>query len=138
MKKLVLLALCFCSTVVFAQNEVSLVVSADGATKTQAIDNALRSAIEQTFGAFVSANTEILNDQLVRDEIATISSGNIKRFKEIAYCENEENHHWVTLDVTVSLKKLTKYAKGKGAKCELAGATFSANRRLYEFNRAAR
>lgn len=140
MKKIICLALSFFCAVVFAQNtpkEVSLIVSADGATKTEATNNALRSAIEQTFGTFVSTNTEILNDQLVKDEIATISSGNIRKFKEISYFETENNQHWITLEVTVSLKKLSKYAKGKGSKCELAGATFSANRRLYEFNRAA-
>lgn len=49
------------------QSEVSLVVSADGTSKTEAVNNALRSAIEQTFGTFVSANTEILNDQLVKE-----------------------------------------------------------------------
>ena len=124
----------------FAQNtpkKVSLVVSADGATKTEAINNALRSAIEQTYGAFVSTNTEILNDQIVKDEISTVSSGNIEKYKEISYIEIDRNRHWITLEVIVSLKRLTKYAKGKGSKCELDGATFSANRRLYEFNRAA-
>lgn len=135
MKKLVLLALCFCSTVVFAQNEVSLVVSADGATKTQAIDNALRSAIEQTFGAFVSANTQILNDELVKDDIATVSSGNIQKYSEVAAITLPNGNTSVTLNVTVSLKKLVKYAQSKGAECEFAGATFGANLRLYEFNK---
>ena len=135
MKKLVLLALCFCSTVVFAQNEVSLVVSADGATKTQAIDNALRSAIEQTYGTFVSANTQILNDELVKDDIATVSSGNIQKYSEVAAITLPNCNTSVTLNVTVSLKKLVKYAQSKGAECEFAGATFGANLRLYEFNK---
>ena len=58
--------------------EVSLIVTGEGATKEEATNNALRSAVEQAFGVFVSANTEILNDELIKDEIATISSGNIK------------------------------------------------------------
>lgn len=135
MKKLVLLTLCLCSAVAFAQNEVSLVVSADGATKTQAIDNALRSAIEQTFGTFVSANTEILNDELVKDEIATVSSGNIQKYKEVASVVLPNGNTSVTLNVTVSLKKLVKYAQSKGSECEFAGATFGANKRMYDFNK---
>lgn len=138
MKKLVLLAICFCWTIAFAQKapqEVSLVVSADGATKTQAIDNALLSAIEQTFGTFVSANTEILNDELVKDEIATVSSGNIQKYKEIASVTLPNGNTSVTLDVIVSLKKLVKYAQSKGSECEFAGATFGANVRMYEFNK---
>ena len=138
MKKIICLALSFFCAVVFAQNvpkEVSLVVSADGATKTEAINNALRSAIEQTFGTFVSANTEILNDQMVKDEIATVSSGNIQKYKEVTSITLPNGNTSVTLNVTVSLKKLVKYAQSKGSECEFAGASFGANARMYEFNK---
>ena len=138
MKKLFFLALYLCNIVAFAQKapqEVTLVVSADGATKTQAIDNALRSAIEQTFGTFVSANTEILNDELVKDEVATVSSGNIQKYKEVASVILPNGSTSVTLDVVVSLKKLVKYAQSKGSECEFAGATFGANKRMYDFNK---
>ena len=138
MKRLICLTLSLCWTVTFAQNvpqEVSLVVSADGATKTEAIDNALRLAIEQTFGTFVSANTEILNDQLVKDEIATVSSGNIQKYAEVAAVTLPNGNTSITLDVTVSLSKLVSYAQSKGSECEFAGATFGANLRLYEFNK---
>ena len=73
----------FCLSIIicnlaFAQpSEVTLVVTGEGATKEEATNNALRSAVEQAFGVFVSANTEILNDEIVKDEIASISSGNI-------------------------------------------------------------
>lgn len=138
MKRIICLALCLCWAVAFAQKapqEVTLVVSADGATKTQAIDNALRSAIEQTFGTFVSANTEILNDELVKDEIATVSSGNIQKYSEIAAVTLPNGNTSVTLNVTVSLSKLVSYAQSKGSECEFAGATFGANLRMYEFNK---
>lgn len=135
MKKLVFLALCLYCVAATAQDVVSLVVSADGPTKTQAIDNALRSAIEQTYGTFVSANTQILNDELVKDEIATVSSGNIQKYKEVAVVNLPNGNTSVSLNVTVSLKKLVKYAQSKGAECEFAGATFGANARLYEFNK---
>ena len=141
MKKIICLALSFFCAVVFAQEatkEVSLLVSADGATKTEAINNALRSAIEQTFGTFVSANTELLNDQIVKDEIATISSGNIQKYTEVTSITLPNGNTSVTLNVTVSLKKLVKYAQSKGSECEFAGATFGANARMYEFNKKNR
>lgn len=50
--------------------EVTLVVNGEGSTKEEATHVALRSAIEQAFGTFVSANTTILNDELVKDEIS--------------------------------------------------------------------
>ena len=43
-----------------AQDEITLMVSADGVTKAEATKSALRSAIEQAYGAFVSSNTSIL------------------------------------------------------------------------------
>ncbi len=135
MKKLVFLALSLYCIAATAQDVVSLVVSADGPTKTQAIDNALRSAIEQTYGTFVSANTQILNDELVKDEIATVSSGNIQKYKEVASVTLPNGNTSITLNVTISLKKLVKYAQSKGSECEFAGATFGANLRLYQFNK---
>ena len=62
-------------------DEVTLVVSADGATKEEATKVALRSAIEQAYGTFVSANTTILNDEMVKDEIVTLSTGNVKTYQ---------------------------------------------------------
>ena len=65
-------------------DEVTLVVSGEGATKDEATKVALQSAIEQAFGTFVSANTQILNDELVKDEIVTVSSGNVKNYEYLS------------------------------------------------------
>ena len=71
-----------CSTISFAQaQDVKLTVSGQGKTEEEAVNNALRLAVEEAYGVFVSANSNILNDEVVKDEIATISSGNIKSFK---------------------------------------------------------
>ena len=51
---------------------MTLVVYGTAESEDEAIKIALRSAIEQAFGTFVSANTEVLNDELVKDEIATM------------------------------------------------------------------
>lgn len=138
MKKILLFSLlCMVSVIsLFAidTDEVTLVVSGDGATKQEATNVALRSAVEQAYGAFVSANTTILNDALVKDEIATMSSGNIQSFEELTFAQLDNGKSYVTLKVTVSTQKLVQYARNKGVECEFAGATFGANRRLYEMN----
>lgn len=120
-----------------AQNkdEVTLVVSASGTTTEEATKAALRSAIEQAYGAFVSANTTILNDELVKDEIVTVSNGNIKDYKEISCVDLADGRLYVTLQATVSISKLISYAKSKGAETEFAGATFGANLAMYELNK---
>ena len=85
---------------------IMIVVSADGATKEEATKVALRSAIEQAYGTFVSANTTILNDELVKDEIVTISNGNIKNYKEMSSFVLPNGKQSVTLQATVCISKL--------------------------------
>lgn len=116
------------------QNEVTLVVSGNGATKDEATKMALRSAIEQSFGTFVSTNTQILNDVLVKDEIITVSSGNIKSFEYLS--ESELNgESYVMLKATVSIGKLISYAKSKGSSAEFAGQTFDMNIKMMNLRR---
>lgn len=137
MKKILLLFITFIiTTSTFAQiDEVQLVVSGIADTKENAITTALRSAIEQAFGTFVSANTEIVNDELTKDEIVTISSGNIKKYEEISSILLPNNQHSVTLNAVVSVKKLTTFAQSHGSSCELAGNVFAENMRLKELNK---
>ncbi len=114
--------------------EVTLVVSGDGATKEEATHVALRSAIEQAFGCFVSANTEILNDSLVKDEIVTVTSGSISSYDELNVTELDSALISVTLRATVSVNKLISYAKSKGSSCELSGALLTQEKRMLEMN----
>lgn len=114
--------------------DVTLTVTSEDITKDEAIKNALRSAIEQTYGVFVSTNTSILNDDIVRDEIATISSGNIKSYKELGCAQLSNSKVSVTLQAEVSINKLISYAKSKGAECTFDGAAFAMNVMLKELN----
>lgn len=115
-------------------DDVTLVVNGSGATKEDAVHTALRGAIEQAFGVFVSANTSIVNDELVKDEIATVTSGNVKSFTELESVALPNGNFAVTLQAVVSTQKLVAYAKSKGSSCEFAGATFGANLKLMELN----
>ena len=117
------------------QDEVILTVSADGTTKEETVKAALRSAIEQAYGTFVSANTTLLNDELVKDEIVTISSGNIKEYKEVSIANLPSGKIFATLRAVVSVSKLISYAQHKGAKVEFAGATFAMNMKMKELNK---
>ncbi len=122
-------------TVSNPKDVVVLVVSADGETKDEATKVALRSAIEQAYGTFVSANTTILNDELVKDEIVTVSSGNIVGYEEIASALLPNGRQSVTLKASVCVSKLVSYAKSKGASTEFAGAAFAMNIKMKELNK---
>lgn len=116
-------------------DEVTLVASGKASDSEKATTIALRSAIEQAYGTFVSANTTILNDDLVKDEIVTISNGNIKSYEMLSDVKCEDGQDMVTVKATVCISKLVSYAKSKGASAEFAGATFAQSMKIKELNK---
>lgn len=140
MRNLMLIMLLACVTfiqmnaAVSAKDEVTLTVSADGVSKDEAIKNALRSALEQTYGTFVSSNTTLLNDELVKDEIVSVSTGNIKKYKELISEMLPNGRVYVTLQATVSISKLVTFAKSKGESVEFDGASLYMNIQMEELN----
>lgn len=128
---LLLISLCLCAQ---TQDNITLVVSGQGSTKEDATANALRSAIEQAYGVFVSANTQILNDEVVKDEIATVASGNVKSYEELSCVTMADGSMSVTLSATVSISNLITYAKSHGSSAEFAGQTFAMNVKMRKLN----
>lgn len=118
-------------------NTVCLVVSGTGGSKEEATKNALRNAIEQAFGTFVSANTAVVNDDMVKDEIVTVTSGNIKSYDEINSRQiggQDGNMYEVTVQTVVSIDDLVKFAQNHGMSAELAGQTFAMNIKIAQLN----
>lgn len=111
---------------------ISLVTTGNGDTKEEATKNALRNALEQTYGAFVSSNSQVVNDELVKDEIVSISTGNIISYKELSFVDSYPKQ--VTVNAVVSITRLQKYAQNKGMSAELAGNTFAMNLKMEELN----
>lgn len=114
-------------------DEVTIVASGQGTNLQEATALALRSALEQTFGSFVSANTTILNDEVVKDEIVSLSKGNVKKYDVLSVTSMPNNTIFVTLKATISISNLASYAKSKGSTAEFAGKTFAMNLKLKEF-----
>lgn len=112
--------------------EVTLVTSGSAPTEEEATLLALRSAIEQTFGTFVSANTTILNDEIVKDEIVSVSKGNVKEYEKLYVNALPNGQVSVGVKATISISKLISYAKSKGSTAEFAGQTFAMNIKLME------
>ncbi len=132
MKKLLsfVAAMLFAATTFAQVDEVTLTVIGTGVDEEQATLQALRSAIEQSFGTFVSANTTILNDELVQDEIVSVSNGNVKEYEKLAVATLPNKQVSVSLKTTISVNKLITYAKSKGSRAEFAGSTYAANIKL--------
>lgn len=132
MKKLALIfSLSFLTAVnLFGQDQskdVTITISSSGKTQEKATQNALRSAIEKAFGTFISAKTEILNDELISDEITSIASGNIKSYEVLNASELPNGNWGVTLKSVVSVDKLTSFVQAKGVEVEIKGGFFAMN-----------
>lgn len=91
-----------------------LTVSGSGKTQDEAKQSALRNAIEQAFGTFISSNTQIFNDQLVKDEIVSVSSGNIQEYSVISEVQTPDGNWSNTIKAKVSIDKLTSFCESKG------------------------
>ena len=135
-KSIILLVLILLSATLSAQNQMTtLTTTGSGPSKEIAVQQSLRSAIEQSFGAFISAKTEILNDELVSDEITSVASGNVRNYELLAEVyDPEASSYFVTTKVTVSVSKLTEFVQSKGVEVEVKGGLFAANMIQQELN----
>lgn len=114
---------------------VTLVASGDGATKDEAVKQALRSAVEQTYGTFVSSNTEVLNDEVVQDEIVTVSTGNIIGYKILSATQTGDGNYNAIVEATVSIGQLTNFARSKGMSVDLEIGAFAMNMKIRKLNK---
>jgi hypothetical protein len=137
MKNVIFILALALSINVYAQEDktVTLVVSGQGKTQDEAKQNALRSAIEQAFGTFISSKTEILNDNLVKDEIVSITNGNIQKYELLSEGYIPEGDYSVTLRAFVSISKLSSFCESKGIEILFNGDLLSSNIQLIEMNR---
>jgi hypothetical protein len=113
---------------------VTLTVSGTGKTLEEARLNALRSAIEQAFGAFISSKTEILNDNVVKDEIVSVTNGNIEKYDIVSQIEIPNIGFAITLNAAVSIENLSSFAASKGVEVEFKGGMFGTAIKLQKLN----
>ncbi len=118
------------SAIAFAQTggqDVTITASGSGESMEQARQNALRNATEQAFGSFISSKTEIFNDTVVADEMASVSSGNIRSYDVLNEAQLPDGRWSATLRVIVSVDKLTTFVESRGVTLEVKGGLFALN-----------
>jgi hypothetical protein len=114
--------------------DVSITSSGSGKTLEDAKQAALRSSTEQAFGAFISSKTEMFNDQVVADQMASVSSGNIKSYEVLNESQLPDGSWGVTLKAVVSVDKLTSFVAAKGIAIEIKGGLFALNIKQQSLN----
>lgn len=130
MKYLLTFAILLLSFISFSQETdkiVTITVSGSGKTQEEAKQVALGSAIEQTFGAFISSKTEILNDKIISDEIAAVSNGNIQSYSVLNESQLPDGSWGITLKAIVSITRLTSFVEAKCVAVYFKGGLFVLN-----------
>lgn len=114
-----------------AQN-ITVFGEGDGKNTETAVRNALKSALEQAYGTFISADTEIFNDEVIADDIVSLQYGNVQSYKIIS--ESGDSVKYVFVEAVINRDRLAQYVHNKGLKSELAGSLLAMNVRLASFN----
>lgn len=135
MKKVITLIIFIIGGSIMNAQNVKVISSGQGKTEDEATKIALRSALEEAFGTFISSSTEIVNDVLVSDEIVSITQGNIKEYKIISSSRLEKRIYSVTVESIVSLSKLSAYCESKGMSVNFDLTALAMDLKMKEFNR---
>lgn len=122
-------------TLYSSAQEIKVVSTGQGTTEDEATKTALRSALEDAYGTFISSSTKIENDVLVSDEIVSLTQGNIKKYDVVNSSQLANGLYSVTVESVVSLNELATYCQSKGMNVTFNGKAFGMELKIREFNR---
>lgn len=105
---ILLIHLLFFTACAWAAN--STVMTGQGTTKDEAIQDAIRNAVESATGVFVYSASEVKDFKLVRDQIVTASRGYVKDYKLLSESKGE-GIVFVTLNVSVDTAAIKSVIK---------------------------
>ena len=123
-----------------------------GSTPSDAETVALRSALEQCYGVFLSAKSELSETSTTVDgetsqtsmlfeNMATITSGEIVSYEVLEQTEEsiqgQPSRFHVVVKSRVSVEAVANYARSKGVEVQLAGGMFAQNIKLRQLNEEA-
>ena len=138
-KKIILIITILAINSIYTQNTdiIEITTSASGITKEIAIQDALRSALEQSYGSFISTKTNIKNDELLKDEIVAITNGEIHDYELVSETKIESGYA-VTIVAKISKSVLNNFVTQSGGDAIIFDANvFSTKIRLQRLNENA-
>lgn len=118
-------------------NEVQTVGIGSGSTKEIATQAAMRNALENVYGIYLSSSTNISNNKIVSDKISSVSFGKILSYKELDCEKNDSGEYLVTINASVSLNKLVTFVgENTGESVKFDGAGWGFQQKMERLNKA--
>ncbi len=105
---------------VAGEGEKKVITSGYGKNPDEALTQALRNAVEEAVGTYMTSTTRIENDDIIEDKILSLSRGFIKDFKKLAEMKVEDETK-VTVAVIVTKTQILETLKASGVKVDYAG-----------------
>jgi len=121
-------------TLLLNAQEIEVISSGQGKTEEEATRIALRNALEDSYGTFISSSSIISNDILVSDEIISLVQGNIKKYKILNSNQLPDMQIYVTVKSIVALNKLSDFCQSNGMNIKFEGASLAMNIEQQIFN----
>jgi hypothetical protein len=110
------------SALIPGDDEKKVIATGYGETMESALENALRNAVEEAAGAFMSSTTIVENDEIIKDEVLSLSHGFIKEYRKLA--ESKELGEFKTVVAAlVTEKQILKTLEAKGIKVDYNAAS---------------
>ena len=100
-----------------------MITSGYGKNPDEALTQALRNAVEEAVGTYMTSTTRIENDDIIEDKILSLSRGFIKDFKKLSEMK-VEGETKVTVAVIVTKTQILETLKASGVEVEIKGGLF--------------
>ena len=151
LSRIIAIALTFTFGLVQAQT-VDITTMGVGSTPSHAETVALRSALEQCYGVFLAAKSELSETSTTTDgktehmstlfeNMATITSGEIVSYEVLEQTEEsiqgQPSRFIVVVKSRVSVEAVANYVRSKGVEVQVAGGMFTQNIKLRQLNEEA-
>lgn len=126
----ILMALCA------SANEVQTVGIGTGVDKDTATMAALRNALENVYGVYLSSSTTMSDDRIISDDISAVSFGKIVNYKIIDTTNNAAGQYLITITANVSLDKLASFvSENTGPSVKFDGAGWGMQQKMKRLNK---
>jgi len=112
MIRLTLALLCLLSTLPLLADTTSLIVTGEGQTESEALQDAFRKAAEKSYGIYVYIDNKTENYELTRNEINTISQGFIRSYDILTTTRNPDRT-FVTVQVILDKHQMLEMIRTK-------------------------
>lgn len=120
------------------ENIVTIQAKGIGSSRENAIIEASRAALRASYGEFVSSNITTLNNQIVKEEFASLVSGTVKSYEVLSEFEDSFSSPpmiEVLIEAKVGTGDLFKFAKAIGDDVEVQGSLFAAKFKQQSLNK---